>query len=376
MAKLKISISSIFEGQAPSYAFGSKGQYQVGIGIDPDMPLTDDTTDLKTGGAIRPVNYTAFSDTTVTSYPVSILTTPKNTNVYTVLANGKLISYDSALATGTTIGTVSGAVASHAIYYNNYIYITTPTNVSRYGPLDGTAALTDSVWTGATLGSLTALTNTTYPTSILSTSYPNHFMTTHVDGCAYILDYANGKGMVHKISTKKVTAEGDTNGTTIASAYNILDLPFNYMPMTISSFGNDLVIGASFTTNSSIIQGKAALFFFNPADTTPSFYRTVNLPDAVCTGLKYVNGVLYGISGDLGGGGYRIWRYIGGDAVEILKIVESGYPPFPQAVEAIGNRLVWAADTTFPVTTSGLYAYGSKSDLFPRGLHHIATTTF
>ena len=83
MAKLKISISSIFEGQAPSFAFGSKGQYQVGIGIDPDMPLTDDTTDLKTGGAIRPVNYTAFSDTTVTSYPVSILTTPKNTNVYT-----------------------------------------------------------------------------------------------------------------------------------------------------------------------------------------------------------------------------------------------------------------------------------------------------
>jgi len=358
----------------PSYAFGSKSQYQAAIGIDPDMPLSDDTTDLKAGGAIRPVNYTAFSSTNVTSYPVAILTTPKNTNVYAVLADGKLISYDSALGTETAIGAASGG-ASHAIYYNNYIYITTPTNVSRYGPLDGSPALVDSVWTGATLGSLTALTNTTYPTSILSVKYPNHFMTTHVDGCCYILDYANGKGMVHKISTKKVTNEGDTNGTTITSAYNILDLPFNYMPMTISSFGNDLVLAASFTTNSSIIQGKAALFFFNPADTTPSFYRTVNLPDAVCTGLKYVNGILYGISGDLAGG-YRVWRYIGGDAVEILKIIESGYPPLPQTVEAIGNRLVWAADTTYPATTSGIYAYGSKSDLFPKGLHHIAITTF
>lgn len=373
MGKIKLTIDSIFEGQTPSYAFGSKNQYLAGIGIDPDMPLTDDTTDVKTGGAIRPVNYTAFSGTEVTSYPVAILTTPKNTNVYTVTANGRLISHSSALASGTSLGVVSGNVASHATYYNNYIYISTPTDVSRYGPLDGTPALTNAFWT-STL-SLTALTNTTYPNSLLSTPYPNHFMTTHVDGCLYILDYASGKGMVHKISTKKSTYEGEINGTTIASAYNILDLPFNYMPMTISSFGNDLVLAASFTTNSTIMQGKAALFFFNPADTTPSFYRTVNLPDAVCTGLKYINGTLYGISGDLGGG-YRLWQYAGGDTVEILKIIESGNPPFPQTVDAVGNRIVWAADTIFPIVTSGIYAYGSKSDLFPRGLHHAAITIF
>jgi hypothetical protein len=372
MAKVKLTISSIFNGMAPSAMFGTKDEYQLAIGIDPDMPLSDQSTDIKTGGCIRPVNYTAFSDTAVTSYPIAILTTPKTALVYVVLANGRLISYTSAFATETLIGTVAGGVASGALYYNNYIYIMTPTNVSRYGPLDGTAALVDSVWTGATLGSLTALTNTTYPNSLMSVPYLNHFGVTHIDNNIYFLDFLNGKGMVHAIKTKKTTAEGDTND---GSAYNIVNLPMNYLPISISSYGENLVVSACFTSNGTIIQGKAALFFFNPADTVKSFYQAVNLPDTICSGLKYINGILYGLSGDLNGG-YRIFRYAGGETIQTLKIIEEGNPPLQGAVAAIGNRIVWAADTTTPVVASGLYGYGSKSDLFPRGLHNICVTTF
>jgi hypothetical protein len=369
---INIQIDSIFDGIMPSSNFGGKGQYLSGIGIDPDIPATDSATDLKTAGIIRPVNYVAFSGAAVDSAPIAIITNPKNTLTYVILANGKLVSYDSSLGSETTVGTVSGGVARGGFYYNNYIYIIKPTNVSRYGPLDGTPALTNDVWTGATLGSQTALTDTSYPTTLLSIGYLNHFGITHLDNRAYFLDYAAGVGYVHYIKTKKTTNEGDTNDN---SAYGFLDLPFNFIPLTISSYGNDLVVSGTYTTSTTVNQGQAALFFFNPADTTPSFYRVVKLPDTICTILTYDNGVLYGISGEIAGG-YRLWRYVGGDSVETLKIVEDGYPPMQGAHASVANRLVWGANTSVPMISSGLYAYGSKSDLFPRGLHHIALSGF
>lgn len=369
---INIQIDAIFDGIMPSSNFGGKNQYLAGIGIDPDVPATDSASDLKTAGIIRPVNYEKFSGSNVNSAPIAIITTPKNTLTYVVLANGRLISYDSSLGSETLVGTVSGGVARGAFYYNNYIYIIKPTDVSRYGPLNNSPSLVDGVWTGATLGSLTALTDTTYPTTLLSIGYLNHFGVVHVDDRAYFLDYTNGKGMVHYVKTKKVTSEGDTND---GSSYNFLDLPFNFIPLTISPYGNDLVVSGTYTTNGSVMQGQAALFFFNPADTTPSFYRVVTLPDSICTVLWYDNGILYGISGELSGG-YRLWRYVGGDSVQTLQIVEDGYPPLQGAKSSIANRIVWGANTTYPMISSGLYGYASKSDLFPRGLHHIALSGF
>lgn len=372
MARKIISINSIFDGLMPSALFGEADQYQSALGIDPDMPLTDSATDVKTGGVIRPVNYAAFSGANITSYPIAILTNPKNSNVYVILANGRLVSYDSALSNETLIGTVSGGVARGAFYYNNYIYIATGTDLSRYGPLSGTPALTDGVWTGATLGTQTALVDTSYPATLLSVGYLNHYGISHVDNAAYFIDYKDGKGMIHKVKTLKTTYEGDTND---GSAYNVLNMPFNFLPMALSSFGNDMCVSGSFSTSSTILQGRSALLFFNPADTTPSFYRIVHLPDAICSALIYTNGILYGLSGDINGG-YRLFQYLGGDSIQTLKIIEEGNPPLQGAITAVGNRIIWAADTTYPMASSGLYAYGSKSDLFPRGLHHIAMSGF
>lgn len=370
--KKRIVIDNIFPGFAPSANFGGAGEYLFSLGIDPDIPSTDAATDIRTGGFIRPVSYAAFSSTEIDAAPIAIITNPKNTLTYVVLTNGKLISYTSALtsAAAVSIGQVTGNVATGAWYYNNYIYIVGTTDISRYGPLNNSPSLTNGVWTGATLGSLTALTNTTYPTTLFSTKYLNHYGTSHVDGDAYFLDYKAGVGYVHKISTIKTTDEGDTNDS---STYIVLDLPFGYMPTSISSFGNDLAIVATQTSDTGVNQGNAKLFLWDT--TSVSFYRAISLPDPICTVLGYENGVLKGISGSLSGG-YRLWQYVGGDTIQTLKIIEDGNPPMQGAFAFVGNRMVWAATTSTPIVSSGLYAYGSKSDLFPKGLHNITGPGF
>ena len=375
MSVLNIKIETIFDGLQPSALFGQADEYLGAVGIDPDQPITDGATDVKTGGVIRPVQYESFS-TGLDSYTILITSTPKDSYIYTVLANGKLFRYDSSLASQTYLGQVAGGVARGAFYYNNNIYIIIPNDVSRYGGLSSNPSIQNNLWTTSTLGSLTALTDTTYPTTLLGIPYLNHNGIVHVDGSAYFLDFKDGIGMVHLLRTKKVTNEGDTNDTTIPSAYNILDFPFNYMPVAISSFGNDIVVAASPTTDGTLRQGSAVLFFFDPSSVTPSYYRAIKLPDPICSALRYDNGILYGFSGQLDGNGYRLFQYLTGDTIQTLKYLDDGYPPMQGATEALGNKEIWAADTVSPMIASGLWGYGSKSDLFPRGLHHLATSAF
>lgn len=248
----------------------------------------------------------------------------------------------------------------------------TGTDVSRYGPLDNSPSLTDGVWTGATLGSLTALTNTTYPT-LRGLAIPNHWGCTHSDGSAYFLDFKNGQGLIHRINTRKVTNEGDTNGSTIPSAYNVLDLPFGFYPTAISSYSTDLAILAIQTTDSTINQGRAALFLWDPTN-TDSFYRQIALPDPIATALLYVNGSLNIWSGNAQNG-VRVSKYIGGDSVADIAYQEEGVPPFAGAVDALGNRLVWGGYSTYPASSACVYALGSKTASLPVGLHNVVKTT-
>ena len=171
MATKTLKINQIFKGHSASQYFGADGTYNTSTAIDPDLPIV--STDVRTSGYIVPVGYSKFSGANVNAPVIRMITNPKNTLVYSVLTNGRLISYTSAFGSETLVGTVSGGVAKWAEYYNNYIYIFTGTDVSRYGPLNGAPSLVDGVWTGATLGSLTALTNTTYP-SLRGVSY--HFL--------------------------------------------------------------------------------------------------------------------------------------------------------------------------------------------------------
>lgn len=437
-----IEISSIFEGFMPSALFGGANEYLSGIGIDPDVPLTDSATDIKTGGAIRPVQYAQFSSTEIDAAPIAILNEPKSDMTWVILSNGKVVAYKDTLtaATSYSIGQVTGSAARGAWYYNNYIWITTKTDVSRVGPLntlpyDGqtgnftaglvvtggtsgaTATIVSDVDAGATgtltlqqisgifidneaitdtstgaavvnrtfaslitntywtsTLSLTALTDTGYPTTLFSIGYLNHFGFAHSDGASYFLDSKFGRGFIHKLQTTRTTNQGDTNNGSAYQSVGDLSLPFDFIPITACSYGIDIVVSGAKTSDSTVNQGNAELFFWNAADEL--FYRRVKLPDPICSNLKYVNGILYGLSGDINGG-YRLFRYIEGtDAVETLKIIEDGYPPLQMASDFVGNRFVWGANTTLPIVSSGLYAYGSKSDMFPKGLHHIAISSF
>jgi len=371
MAKLPpIIIESILDGWSPSTYQSSEASIDSSIGIDPDLPLT--TSGIKASGVIVPSQYGDFSSTGLSDYPMWLVTTPKGSTVYCYTADGELIEYSSALtgASENVIGTTTSGKGNGAAYYNNFIYLTTPTDVSRYGPLDGAAVLTNTVWTGATLGSQTAMTDTVYP-DLQSIPMPNHTLHVHGDNALYMSDVLDGQGVIHRIKTKKVTDEGDTDDSTL---YNALDLPFGYLPTDIESWSTDVVIGAIQTTDTTIAQGKSALFFWEPTD-VDSFYRgPVDLPDPIVSALDNVNGNLRIYSGNAASG-TRVSTYIGGESISDEVFLEEGTPPFAGAVDAYGNRGVWGTFTTYPEASASVFSLGSKNVALPMGVHNIVKTS-
>lgn len=389
MEKL-IRIENIFGGKAPSQYFQSEGQYSFGVGIDPDLPISDAVGDREISGVLRPSGYASLTNTNINANPYWILTTPKDALVYTVLNNGRLISYSSSFGSEALVDTAPTSSGNGAKYYNNYIYVAANTDISRYGPLDGTPTMTDTVWTGATLGSQTALVNTTYPSIRGSGVMPNHVMHAHTDNKLFVCDYdstsstaANrGRGLIHFIRTTFSTTEGTGNDD---STYNTLDLPIGYMPTCLESYGNLLVIGAiPAGSNATLMQGKAALFFWDTL--SPSFSQVVFLPDPLVTALKNVNGRLYVFTGAVSSGsdvsnGYRVSVYVGGNRIEQVYFSNTGSPPLAGAVDSFGDRVVWGTFEQLPTTTGAspnyygvVMAYGSKDNRFPTGVHGIINT--
>lgn len=366
-----LRINSILSGQAPSRYFGAEGTFDQSLGIDPDFPIVGSA--IRTSGFAVPIGMADFTGANLTAKAVSIITNPKNELVYVVTSDGKLISYTSALASETLVGTVTGNVAKSAVYYNNYIYIFTGTDVSRYGPLNNSPTLVDSVWTGSTLGTQTALTNTTYPT-FNSVSIPNHIGHVHGDNSLYFTDFINGQGQIHRINTKKVTSEGDTNGTTVPSAYSVLDLPFGFYPTAIESMGTLMIILGNYSSSGTVNQGKSAFVIWNTTNTVSFSEGPVFLADPLATALLNVNGTVYIWSGN-GQAGFRLSRYSGGESVTDIAFFEEGFPPFATAVDAIGNKIIWGGTTTTPAVSACVWSYRSKDSRMPEGIHNIVKTT-
>lgn len=368
MAKYKkILINSVLGGQSPSAYFGREDQFLASIGIDPALPVNSGVVD-RPGGAIIPTRYETFTGdaaSVFTGAPMWIETNPKNELVYSYLSSGKLMSYSNTLASETSIGTPTSGAGNGMKYYDNYIYLATPTNVSRYGPLNGSPSITNTYWTG-TLGK-TALTNTTYP-SVRSLTFPNHAMHVHV-GKLYFLDFKDGIGRVHFIQTQTTTVEGDTDN---GSTYDALRLPSGYYPFDIESYGSDLIILCSqLIAGTPIVkQGKAMAFFWDTFSTKP--YKGVEIPDALGTALLTHNGVPYIWSGAVEKG-VRLSRYVGGNQIETVAELSEGTPPPAGAVDAIGNRISWGGSGTKPYAGAGVYSLGYPSSQLPsKALNMIA----
>src|SRR3990167_2527135 len=287
MAKFSITIDSILGGIAPNLYRGGPGQFTASLGIDPDLPPDpDSSTEIKTGGILTPVSQTDFSSTNLTSYINWIINCPQNELTYAYAANGRFISYSSALtaASEVLINSAGSTVGPGAAYYHNFIYLATGTDINRYGPLDNSPVIATGVWTGATLGTQTALGNPAFP-SQQGITYPNHPMHVHVDGKLYVGDFETatgstneGRGKIHWIRTNSGTDEGDTNDGT---SQNVLFLPPSYAPIDIESWGNDLAILAipmhTAGAGTTIVQGKAALFLWDAVNAPSLTYRMIPL---------------------------------------------------------------------------------------------------
>ena len=318
---------------------------------------------------------TAFTDISRVG-PLNTLPYDTQTGNFTV---GLVVTGGTSGATATIVADVDGGATGtltlekiSGIFQDNETITDTSTGSAAVNRTFA-SLITDGVWTGASLGSQTALVNTKYPTYLQSTLYLNHFGFAHNDGAAYFLDFKQGRGFIHKIQTTRTTNEGDTNDSSAYQSVGDLSLPRNYIPFAACSFGTDIAVVSTKTIDSTTNQGVAILSLWNAADEL--FYRHIPIPDPLCTWIKYINGNLYGLSGSLSGG-TRLWRYVGGDAIETLKIIEDSMPPMQYAADFIGNRVVWATNTTTPYVSSGLLAYGSKSDLFPKGLHNCGQSDF
>lgn len=368
MARIVKEIRGIFNGRSPTWYFEKDGYFLDSIAIDPEANLNSSL--LRPGNNLPAIRYQKFSGSNVNTLTNWLETNPKDQNIYAYLDNGKFISYNTVFAE-TLIGTPTSGAGNGMKYYNNYIYLMTPTQVFRYGPLNNSPTLSNALIANGELldgwnaGSDTLLTNTAYP-GIRSMTYPNHAAHVHVDNKLYVCDFINGQGMVHFIKTLKTTDEGDTND---GSTYNALDLPFGYYPFDIESWGTDLAIlaapvYASAGSGITYIHGQAMLFLWDTISS--SFYRSVPIPTAYATAMVNHNGVLKIWGGQIDFG-YSLFQYRGGDQVDQLDMFLEGSPPPAGGVDIYCDRVVWGAYGTYPTSWAGLMSQGYQHPQLPQG---------
>lgn len=344
-------------GRSPLLNFASKGQYISSIGIDPDFPISD--TDKLPSGFLRPTSMADFSGVNVNATPLWLSTNPKNELVYAYLANGKLVSYSSALASETLRTTVTTSSGNGMAYYDNYLYLAKNADIARYGRLDGSPTVTQAYWTSSL--SLTALTNTTYPSidpSGANVEMPNHVMHRHTDDKLYICDvHANGYGIISYIKTKKTTNQGDTDD---GSTYNALDFDYGLYPTTIATYQTNLAVAVIEGVSTSVRQKNAKMSFWDTTSDSFSLITDDELPDPLITAVLNVNGVLWVASGSAKGG-CRISKYVGGYHSQQVFYDPHMLPPLQGAFAHLLNRVVFGSAVDYPANYGLVTAIGSSS---------------
>lgn len=363
-------IDSVLGGWSVSEYFNQPNQFLNSIGIDPEMPKDDSAT--RPSGLIRPTSMAKFSGTEVTGVPLWFINNAKTDTTYLYASDGKVHTISNTFAMGTALDTVTSSAGNGAAYYNNYIYLAKNTDIARFGPLSGTAAMDQDFWTSSPL-SKTALANTTYP-AINGVTIPNHPMCVQGNRL-YVGDVnSSGIGIISMINTKKTTAEGDTDDTTVPSAYNVLDFNYQWFPTCIEPYGNYLAIGVIEGASILAKQGNAKVLIWDTLATTTAPNIIAELPDPLITAMRYVNGILYVFSGSASGG-MRISRYLGGEQFEELFYLDDQLPPLAGAVDYLIQRIVWGGKTTTPAVSGSVFALGSKVRNLQMGVHNILKST-
>lgn len=362
-----ILINSILGGESLTSHFATKDQFGDSLGIDPAYPLDSTTLAtnsrvMKASGLLRPVGSAKFSGTTITNAPMWQVPNPKNSLVYVYDARSSAYSIDPTGPTVTALsdaGTLSSTGHGDGCeYYDNYIYFSTPSDLTRYGPLDGTPGFQISYWQ-ATLG-LSAIPEISTPGVVFNTNlgYPRKVLKRHSDGKMYIgHKTAGGQGAISYVSTTKTTVEGDTNN---GSTFSKLVFGYGLFPVAIESYGGGLAIALMENSAISTTGGKnrAKLAFWDTVSTNFNSMLWVEFPDELITAIKNVNGVLYIASGNYNQYGCRISRYVGGYSIKEVAYYESAIPPFQGAMDGTANNLIFGSTTDIPEQAGAVYSVG------------------
>lgn len=418
----KLKIESVLGGIGPTKYFQGEGQYQSAIAIDPDMAINKSDA----SGMLVPVAMEKFSSTEVTGIPMWIVSPaiPNFTNIYALLrvtdTTHKLVRYTnnngsspSVIADTTDLSAGSG---NGLVYYNNYLYIFGNTDIDRYGPLNGTPTITKSWWVGTL--SKQQLSNITLPTVYGTTFIPNHMGYVLSDNKLYFCDYAGGKGVIHFIKTKSSTTDTfkgewsasvayilndivystlygkyykciqagtnhavtdtgywsvyDTGSTDDGSTYNALDLPYGYVPTTLSEWEDNLVIGANLTTNYNAAQGQSTLFLWDTI--SDSFYRQIRTSNPFISAMKNVNGSLYLFTGATSNG-MCLEQYLGGMTTGTILSLASSWLPSQGAVDTAFGKLYWGTRTSNPDYAACVFSYGTRDGRLEKTLTNISRAT-
>lgn len=371
-----IKIDSILGGTSPLTHYGSGNQFRASLGIDPSQPIDDaDTATSSIGsGMLRPVASSAISTTVLTGAPLWMVPNPKDSSLYILDANGSAFTLNASFDTNTALadgGTLTNGAGNGAEYYDNYVYFAKNTTVARYGPLSSSPSFNGDYWAGTL--TLTALENTTYPTSYKNKiAYPNHVMKRHSDGKLYIADVVGNTGTIHFIQTSKTTVEGDTNN---GSDYDKVHVGYNLWPTAMESYGEELVIAFYEGNNSSLKQPRAKIAFWDTTSTNVNKMIWVEFPDQIITALKNVNGVLFAVSGNVNAKGFRILRFLGGYTFEEVWYSETGEPCMPGAVDGILNQFLVGGYTTVPESAGCVQASGLQKGIIGQGFFNTMRAT-
>lgn len=358
-----IKIDSILGGESAMTHFSGPNQFQTSIGIDPSGAgkVNGNSSDLKASGIIIPMYY-APSSPTLNSAPMWMLPNPKDNNIYVYDYSGSTYTYLVGVGlTGLSdAGAMSSAIGNGGAYYDNYMYFAKNTDIARYGPLNGVPLFNGTYWTGTL--SKAALTNTTYPTNSDNLkSFPNHFLHRHSDGKLYIADVVGNQGTLHFIQTTKTTVEGDTDA---GSTFSKLTFGYGLWPTAIESYGSSIAVALYEGSSSpSIRQTVAKLAFWDTTSQNFNSITWVEFPDAMITGLKNINGVLYITSTNSSNTGFRVTRYVGGSTFEELAYIDDGAPPFPGGIDGNSNRLLFGSYKIVPTPNSCVYSLGLKGNI-------------
>lgn len=362
MAKRNLNISSILGGHQPSEVFGGDDQFLDSAGVDPDVSGAGLS---KSSGYIRPKSFSASQSlpNSIISFVVPKVTEPALSSsdfidkAYAITDAGEIFSFDEdagSLSNKVDQGSVSGDRASSANYYKDYIYIfgtgTDGNEISRFGPISGSSpTIENDLITGGVIdwtnpaGSATLADFYEHP-------YQRWSSHVHGDGQLYVLDYSTafGQAIVHSIKM-------DTDGNDTGSEYNVLDLPSGYRATDITNLGTDIVIAATLQYSSlpDFYRGKSALFIWDPTDDI-SFYRRVDVPMPYISVVYNKNNNVYIFGARENDRGVVVAIYNGGYTTTIIDAIDDAAAPFPEAVDTIGERIVFGSDRN-------IYAYGYHS---------------